>query len=176
MTRLNTTIIIVAIACVTAMPVFADQDNVQYAWASVVQTDPVIRIIRRPVNEEVCWQEEVYREIPERRSRAPQIFGAILGGIIGNQFGSGSGRDAMTLAGAALGHAIVKDEQRRIYPKKYFAALEDRCGINTEWKETRQIIGWDVTYEYQGVSYLTRMQDEPGDRIRIRIDVQPVQG
>ena len=174
MTRLNS-IIVAVIAAAATMPVIADQDAARYEWARVVEANPVTRIIRRPIDKEVCWQEEVYREIPEYRSRTPQIFGAILGGLIGNQFGSGSGRDAMTFAGAALGSAIAKDNQRRIYPRKYYAALEDRCGINTEWKETHQIIGWDVTYEYQGVTYLTRMQDEPGDRIQVQVNVEPVQ-
>ena len=81
----------------------------------------------------------------------------------------------MTLAGAALGNAVAKDTQRRNYPKRYYMALEDRCGINTEWRESERIIGWDVSYEYQGVTYLTRMHDEPGERIQVRVNVEPVQ-
>ncbi len=37
-----------------------------------------------------------------------------------------------------------------------------------------RIIGWDVTYEYQGEVYQARLQDAPGDRIRIRVAVTPV--
>ena len=173
MKRLNS-IIIAAVGVIVATPAFSNPDNVQFEWATVVEKEPVIRIIRQPVQEEVCWQEEVYREIPESRSRAPVVLGAILGGIIGNQFGHGSGRDAMTFAGAALGHSIAKDSQRRHNPQRYFASLEDRCGLNTNWKETEQIIGWDVVYEYQGETYLTRMQDEPGERIQVRLEVRPV--
>ena len=174
MTRLNS-IIVAVIAVAATMPVLAGQGAAHYEWAKVIEAKPVTRIIRKPVDKEVCWQEEVYREIPEYRSRAPQIFGAILGGLIGNQFGHGSGRDAMTLAGAALGNAVAKDTQRRNYPKRYYMALEDRCGINTEWRESERIIGWDVSYEYQGITYLTRMHDEPGERIQVRVNVEPVQ-
>ena len=168
-------IIVALIASATTLPVLAGQDDALYEWARVVEAEPVTRIIRRPINEEVCWQEEVYREVPRYRSRTPVVLGAILGGLIGNQFGSGSGRDAMTFAGVALGSAIAKDNQRRANPQRFYASLEDRCGINTEWKETHQIIGWDVTYEYQGVTYLTRMQDEPGERIQVQVNVEPVQ-
>jgi len=168
-------IFIAAIATAAAMPAYAEYEAGSYEWATVVEAEPVIRIIRRPVNEEVCWQEEVYREVPERRAKAPVVFGALLGGLIGNQFGSGHGRDAMTFAGVALGSAIAKDNQRRANPQHFYASLEDRCGINTQWTETEQIIGWDVVYEYQGATYVTRMQDEPGDRIQVQVSVAPVQ-
>ena len=174
MTTLNS-IIITAITAAFTLPALADQHASRYEWANVIEAVPVTRIIRRPVDEEVCWQEEVYRGVPQRRSRAPVVFGAILGGLIGNQFGHGSGRDAMTLAGVALGGSIAKDNQRRNNPREFYAALEDRCGVNTKWTETEQVIGWDVSYEYRGVTYLTRMQDEPGARIEVQVNVDPVQ-
>jgi uncharacterized protein YcfJ len=164
----------VALGSLVYAPVMANPASGNYAWADVIEAEPVTRVVRRAVENEVCWQEEVYREVPEHRSKAPQIVGAILGGIIGNQFGGGSGQDAMTLAGASLGHAIAKDSQRRKNPQKFYASLEDRCGVNTEWKESRVVLGWDVTYEYQGVTYLTRMSNEPGDQIKVQINVEPV--
>ena len=166
--------ILVAMGTLASTSVNANPESDNYAWADVLEAVPVTRVVRQPIETEVCWQEEVYRQVPEHRSRAPQIVGAMLGGIIGNQFGGGSGQDAMTLAGATLGHAIAKDSQRRQNPQKFYASLEDRCGVNTEWKESRVVLGWDVTYEYQGVSYLTRMAEEPGEQIRIRVNVEPV--
>ena len=174
MTHLKS-IIIAAIATAAATPVLADSGTGHYEWANVVEAEPVIRIIRRPVDEEVCWQEEVYREVPERRAKTPVVFGALLGGLIGNQFGSGHGRDAMTFAGVALGRAIAKDNQRRKNPQHYYASLEDRCGINTQWTETEQVIGWDVVYEYEGETYVTRMQNEPGEQIQVQVSIAPVQ-
>ena len=173
MTRLYQSFITL-LAAMAITPAIASDKSSQYAWAEVIEVEPVTRIVRKPVHEEVCWQEEVYREIPERRSAAPRIFGAILGGVIGNQFGGGSGRDAMTLAGAALGGAIAADHQRYRHPQKFYASLEDRCGTNTEWVESRVVIGWDVVYEFQGETYLARMAEEPGERIRVAVSVQPV--
>lgn len=173
MNRLNLTIIAM-LATFISLPAMSGQHNGQYAWADVIEATPVTRVMRKPVDERVCWQEEVYREIPARRSVAPSIFGALLGGVIGNQFGGGSGRDAMTIAGAALGGTIAADRQRERYPNRFYASLEDRCGVNTNWQETRQVIGWDVVYEYQGETYLARMPEHPGERIQVEVSVQPV--
>lgn len=170
-----TTLILTSLAIVPASWAVADSGDARYAWATVIEAKPVTRITRHPAREQVCWQEEVYREIPKRRSKVPVVLGAVLGGVIGNQFGGGSGRDAMTLAGAALGSAVVSDHQRQQHPQRYYAALEDRCGINTEWRESRTVIGWDVVYEYQGETYLARVPDEPGEHIRIEVAVRPVQ-
>ncbi len=67
-----------------------------------------------------------------------------------------------SLAGVALGGAIAKDNQRRANPQRYYASLEDRCGINTKWQEIEQIVAWDVVYEYHGETYDTRMREQPG--------------
>ncbi|NND44806.1 MAG: glycine zipper 2TM domain-containing protein [Xanthomonadales bacterium] len=174
MKRLLTPIVFL-LAALPAGQVLAESDNSRYAWATVIEAEPVTRTTRRPVEERVCWQEEVYREVPERRSKVPVVLGAVLGGVIGNQFGGGSGRDAMTLAGAAVGGAMVADHQRQQHPRRFYASLEDRCGVNTQWTESRTVIGWDVVYEYQGETYLARVPDEPGERIRIEVAVRPVQ-
>lgn len=168
------TLMVLSIAAIASIPMKAGADSAGYAWADVIDAQPVTRIYRQPVETEVCWQEEVYREIPERRATAPAILGAIVGGVIGNQFGGGHGRDVMTVAGAALGHAVVKDNQHRAYPNHFEARFENRCGTNTDWQESRTVVGWDVTYQYDGITYQTRMQDEPGDRIKVRVNVEPV--
>lgn len=173
--RRLTTLIITLATLAPASLALAGTDSARYAWARVIEAEPVTRIIRRPVEERVCWQEEVYREVPERHARTPRILGAVLGGVVGNQFGGGHGRDAMTLAGAALGGAMVADHQRQKYPRHYYAGTEDRCGYNTQWRETERIIGWDVVYEYQGETYVARLPDEPGDQIRIEVAVRPAQ-
>jgi hypothetical protein len=47
------------------------------------------------------------------RSYTPIIGGAIVGGLIGNQFGRGSGRKALTAAGVILGGSIGRDYEYR---------------------------------------------------------------
>lgn len=61
-----------------------------------------------------CWREPV-----GARSYTPEITGAIVGGAIGNQFGSGSGRDIATVAGAALGGSLGHDYKNRYHGGNY---------------------------------------------------------
>ncbi|KUO61793.1 MAG: hypothetical protein APF80_00065 [Alphaproteobacteria bacterium BRH_c36] len=69
-------------------------------------------------------------------------IGAVAGGIIGNQVGSGTGKVLATVAGAfvggVVGHTIGKslDEQDRRYAQEAeLAALEDgRSGVSRSWR------------------------------------------
>jgi uncharacterized protein YcfJ len=67
-------------------------------------------------------------------SATNEIFGGILGGAIGNQFGGGSGKKIMTAAGALLGASIANDNERvgykvvskKICDTKYHYSSEKR--------------------------------------------------
>jgi len=156
------------------LPALALGHHEREEWANVLDKQPVIETLRIPVDQEVCWDEQVQYPVPERRSATPLILGAIIGGVIGNQFGGGSGRDLMTAAGAALGTSIAADQQAQRYPPRYYQALEQRCRVDRQWRTEERVVAWDVTYEYLGQVYRTRMRDEPGERIAVRVQVSPV--
>jgi uncharacterized protein YcfJ len=163
-----------ALASLFTLPAWADPGNASVVWADVIEAQPIRQVVRIPEREEVCWDEQVYHEVAARRSATPAIFGAIIGGVIGNQFGGGSGRDLMTAAGAALGSSVAIDRQRANYPDRYYATTEQRCEMSTGWRNEERIVGWNVTYQYNGEVYQARVKEAPGDRIRIRVDVTPV--
>jgi uncharacterized protein YcfJ len=164
----------VAIVALCAAPILASAQETRVAWADVIDARPVYQEVRVPVREELCWDEEVQYAVPARRSVTPKIFGAIIGGVIGNQFGGGSGKDLMTAAGAALGASVAADQQRRRHPDRYYVTTEQRCDTQTNWRLEDRIVGWDVRYEFHGEVYQARVQDAPGDRIQVRVGVQPV--
>lgn len=56
-----------------------------------------------PVTEQVCQTVQV----PVYGSTSDTIVGAIIGGAIGNQFGNGNGKDAMTVLGAIVGADVA---------------------------------------------------------------------
>ena len=70
------------------------------------------------------------------------VAGALLGGVIGNQFGSGSGRVAATAVGAVVGGMIGQDigrkmdeADRRAAQEAYFRALESgQVGAPVTWR------------------------------------------
>ncbi|MDX1379896.1 MAG: glycine zipper 2TM domain-containing protein [Xanthomonadales bacterium] len=156
--------------------VFAAHGGAAYHTAAVIDAVPVTRTVRVPVEQEVCWDETYYERTGPRRSPVPGIIGAIVGGVIGNQFGGGSGQDALTVAGAALGATVATNANRRNNPDRYHAVTEQRCDWETHYTTEEEIVGWDVTYEYNGEIFETRMREEPGDRIRVRVNVEPLSG
>jgi uncharacterized protein YcfJ len=156
----------------------------EYDYAEVLSVDPIIDVVSRPVSRDQCWEEPVtYRE-PVRyhggRDRAPAVMAGIIGGVIGNQFGHGRGRDAATAAGAMLGYSMARDSQRR-YGNGYYSggreyrSYEQRCATRTEYYNDERVNGYNVAYRYNGRVYHTVTDYHPGDRIRVEVNVNAAQ-
>lgn len=160
-----------------------------YDYARVVAVDPIVTQGQRPVSREVCYDEPVrYREsghydqhdqYDRRGSATPTIAGAIIGGVVGNQFGSGRGRDAATVAGAVLGGSIGRDQSRNRYDNydRYdrqhtsYRGVQRRCEVQTAYHGGRErVVGYDVTYVYNGRTFHTQTAQHPGRRIRVQVD------
>ena len=142
-----------------------------YDRAKVVRATPLYETVRYPVDEEVCWDEQFWRQ--SRPSAFPTVAGVVIGGLVGNQFGHGEGRVVATVAGATvggvIGHQVAKNDHR---PGAY---LETRtvCEVRQNWRTEQQIAAWDVAYRYRGVVYHTRMPERPGKHIMVRVDAAP---
>ena len=65
-------------------------------------------------------------------SATNEIIGAIFGGAIGNQFGEGDGKDAMTLAGMFLGASLAHDDELAQNP----GVVTTKCYIETRYEES----------------------------------------
>lgn len=154
----------------------SDADPASYEYADVLAVEPIIKRVEVPVQGKVCWDEEVYHRHRRYRSSAPQIVGSIIGGLIGNQFGGGHGRDVMTFAGAALGGAVARDIQEQNANDAEYATTELRCEIETDYREEDTVVGYNVTYKYKDETYTARMDYPPKDKIRVRVSVAPVGG
>ncbi len=144
-----------------------------YDYARVERVEPVTRVVQVPVQREECWQQPVSHHAHFGQSHTPVIFGAIIGGLIGNQFGRGSGRDAMTAAGAFLGGSIGNDHAR--YRRAGYASrtTEQRCRMVSSYRNEERLAGYRVNYSYDGRSYTTELDHDPGPRLRVRVDVAP---
>ena len=88
-------------------------------------------IKQSPYEVEVCKQ--VHQGTGDG-SATNEIIGAIFGGAIGNQFGEGDGKDAMTLAGIFLGASLAHDDELAQGP----GVITTRCYIETRYKESVQ--------------------------------------
>lgn len=76
------------------------------------------------------------------RQEGGTVVGAVAGGIIGNQFGSGAGRVLATVGGAVVGGLIgseigrdLDDQDRRYALEAEYRALED--DEEEEWRNER---------------------------------------
>lgn len=144
-----------------------------YDYAQVVYAEPLVEVVRVDEPREVCWTEHVtHRSPPPHRSVTPEIVGGIIGGVVGNQFGSGRGKGVATVAGAVLGGSIAHDyKKRRAYGYDTYTEPVERCEIQHDYYEEERIVGYDVKYRYNGRLYRTRMDRNPGTRVRVRVTV-----
>ncbi len=95
---------------------------------------------------------------------------ALIGGVVGHQFGSGRGRDAATVAGATIGAAVGYDAAAR-RSASVREEIVQRCEVRYEKRYEERVDGYRVTYEYHGREYTTRLPYDPGERIRVRVAV-----
>jgi uncharacterized protein YcfJ len=143
--------------------------------ARVLNSTPVYESAN--VREE-CWNPRA-RVYEERRDGGGHdartggtVIGAIAGGVLGHQVGSGHGNDAATVGGAILG-GIVGNQIGRQHDSNEQADLDlSRC--RRVGGTTGNIIGYDVRYTYRGQEYNTRLASDPGRRIRVTPDGSPL--
>lgn len=156
-----------------------DRYGADYDYARVVNVEPMRRRVRisEPVRE--CWDEVAYESDGPFSSRhvGSTLLGGLIGGVVGNQIGHGRGRDAARVAGAIIGGAIGNNASRQRQGDYYGRErLVERCDVHYRDSWNERIDGYRVTYEYAGREYTTRMPYDPGERVRIRVDVTPTRG
>ncbi len=148
-----------------------------YDYATVLRAKPITEIVRVETPREECWTETRtrigYRGGPQ--TYTPEIVGVIVGAAIGTRFGDGRGRDLATAAGAVLGGSIGHDIKKRRHRTYTYAEPVERCEIRRDYYDEERLMGYRVTYRYGGNTYHTRMDHDPGDRLRVRVRVEPAE-
>jgi uncharacterized protein YcfJ len=109
----------------------------------------VVRV--EPLHRQVRVSEPV-------RERWPETSYASEGPFSYNHIGG-------TLLGSTLG--VVVGARGQTY---------ERCDTHYRDRYVERIDGYQVTYAYAAREYVTRMPYDPGERIRVRVDVSPAEG
>ena len=65
-------------------------------------------------------------------SATNELVGALFGGAIGNSFGKGDGKDAMTLFGALMGASLAHDDELAKGPTRTVTV----CDVETRYEES----------------------------------------
>ncbi|OHY97583.1 glycine zipper 2TM domain-containing protein [Salinicola sp. MIT1003] len=136
-------------------------------YADIVSVDPIVQTSSTP--REVCENVTVthQRPVKDENRIAGTAIGAIVGGVVGNQFGGGSGKKIMTAAGAVGGGLAGNQVQQQMQQGDTYQTTEQRCStVNDSKQET---VGYDVRYRYDGEVHEAKLDDKPeGERVLMR--------
>jgi uncharacterized protein YcfJ len=161
----------------------SNQEASHYGWADVLRVDPVYETGAPAVAAyEDCYEEQVIEpgsaDVDNGKRTGATVLGAIIGGIIGNRFGKGDGRKATTAVGVVAGGVVGNNlasgpSGNNGNAPKY--TTRRRCPGDDAAASPRRVVAYDVEYRYRGEIYTSRMSGDPGDRMRVRVSVTPVE-
>jgi uncharacterized protein YcfJ len=136
------------------------------AYADVIKAEPVYKTIKTPRQE--CRDVLVQHKAPvkDQNRIAGTALGAVIGGLVGNQFGGGSGKTLTTVGGAVAGGYAGNQVQKGMQDRDVQTSQETRC--RTVYDSHRQISGYKVTYRLDQQEGVVRMDYDPGTRIPVK--------
>lgn len=147
-------------------------------FARVLSSRPIYRTIEDRVPQERCWNETVREETrSEGTSPAGAIVGGVVGGALGHAVGHGSSNKKIGTAvgvvlGATVGNQVARD---RAQHEEVSYRDRERCQTSHAIERRQEIVGYDVDYQYLGRTFSTRMDHNPGNRIRVAVRVEPLE-
>ena len=169
-----------------------------HVWVDVLDVDPIVRVdyVDEPI--ERCYDappatraDHRYREARryDRRrdryddGRGAAVVGGLVGGLIGNRLGDGKGRESeFTIAGALLGATIAASANSNRYerydryerqPSRWRSEPVRRCEVTWESRPVERVDGYEVVYRYAGRRFTKIVDEHPGERMRVRVDLSP---
>ena len=147
---------------IAGLNVFEDKGPTYAEVLNVVEATETVRTPR-----EVCEDVPVTRKAPvkDEHKLLGTVTGAVIGGVLGNQVGGGTGKKLATLAGAAAGGYAGNKVQGDMQAKDTYTTTERRC--HTVFDTSQKVIGYDVTYRLGDKESTERMDRRPADRIPV---------
>ena len=120
------------------------------ATAETVQDHYKTVIEQNPYRVEVCKDVQIQGQA----STGDTLFGALIGGAIGNQFGGGKGKDAATILGAIVGADVANKNGKKP------GSTQRQCQVETRYEETqREVYSHStVTFVSDGQQYTVKFQ------------------
>ena len=161
----------------TAFAQYYDRDAPRYYardsrdTARVIQSTPVYAT---GSNRQECWNPRAghYEELRDQGSThvgKGAAIGAVTGGVVGHQIGSGNGNTAATVGGAVLGGILGHQIEKRNDHDDQPDLDKSRCRyVGTD---AGRIDGYEVRYAYRGQEYVTRMDHPPGSTLLVGRDI-----
>tara|TARA_R110002072_G_scaffold31735_5_gene97582 strand:- start:68496 stop:69041 length:546 start_codon:yes stop_codon:yes gene_type:complete len=147
--------------------------SISYEYGDVVEATPIVKNIRISTPREECWDETVTHS-SQNNNGVSTVLGAVIGGALGNAVGHNKTNKKVGAAvGAVLGGTIGSAVGHERSSKRY-TSTEEVCRVINDYREEERIVGYHVRYEFNDVIYTTRTDEDPGDKIKLRLSVSPV--
>lgn len=131
-------------------------ENVKLDYAQVLNVEPVYQTLRASRTEQVCDELPTLPTTtvhpPKEQSRWSRFIESIKG-----VFTSDGSTDATE----------VQEQPASV------ETAHVRCRNVPVEREFRRPIAYDVDYVYKGTKYRSRLAEDPGNRLRIRVSVMP---
>ena len=102
--------------------------------------------------------------MPQQKSGAGALMGALAGGAVGNQLGRGAGNVAATFLGM-VGGAVVGDKIEG-QPAPQVQNVQ-QCATQNFFEN--RTVGYNVVYEFAGKRYSVQMPQDPGPTINLQV-------
>lgn len=123
------------------------EENVRLDYAQVLSVEPVYETLQAVKTEVVCEPAEKRdRTDKEGRGRLARMWSSVRGWFGGDE---------------------PEAEDASPQPAK------QRCRTVPLQRELQTPVAYDVDYMYKGMKYRTRLPEDPGNRLRVRISVSP---
>ena len=120
------------------------------------------------------------RHYPDRSTETGRtvatVIGGIAGAVLGSKVGGGSGQVPASAIGTMVGGMAGRQVYDNAHRPQRTATVQvcDPVPANGYYGNANNVAtAYDVTYEYAGRRYTTRTSYNPGERIRVRVDVRP---
>ncbi len=125
-------------------------ENVRLDYAHVLKVEPVYETLRASRTEMQCEEVPPARATPAREPEEEGRWSKLVETVKG---------------------AFSSDTPRE--PQVPVPQAKPECRLVPVQREFRRPIAYDVDYVYRGMQYRSRLPEDPGNRLRIRISVMP---
>ena len=144
-------------------------------YATVTSAEKVYKQYRVEEPYQECYIKETLQNQGDG-SATNEIFGAILGGAIGNKLAedsSDTGKDVMTLAGIVLGASLAHDDEVAKSGSQVVVS-EEVCETKVKTSYEQRLDHYLVRIVYEGheLSYTTKARPFD-DVVKVRVTITP---
>ena len=138
--------------------------------ATVTSVEKVYKQYRVDEPYQDCYIKETLQQSGDG-SATNELFGAVIGGAIGNKFGEGDGKDAMTLFGALMGASIANDAEKANSTGQVVVSQEV-CENKVRQKIEKRLSHYKIYVEYDGreVSFTSKKRPVD-DVIKVKVTI-----